>query len=140
DVSVEGHLGIDLLRRHAAMPGDACSQPVVNLLPAHLPTFLWGRRCFLFHRELPLTNYREFAGQVTVSHHMSLNLAAGGLGERSRLDEHQGVERDLMLRLHSSAHGLRDGIEVEPGRTNDLLHDDEPLAAVLLDGEGSSVV
>ncbi len=77
----------------------------------------------------------ELAGQECGAAGVALDLAAGGLGDRAAADQHDGVERQAVLVEHRGTDRIQDRRQIGTPIAHDLVHEDEALRAVFVDGE-----
>ena len=75
------------------------------------------------------------AGQIARLAGVALDLAAGGLGNAAGLEQHDGRDGQLEVGGDALANRGDDAREVEVAAALDFLDDDQPLGAVLADGE-----
>ena len=66
---------------------------------------------------------------------MALDLAAGGPGNGAATDQNDGVESEAVLVEHRSAHRVDDPREIGAAVAHDLVHEDEALRAVFVEGK-----
>ncbi len=80
-------------------------------------------------------HHHEIAGQPGVAGGAALNLAAGGLGQGGRADQHHLPHLRLVLLGDRLPHRFRDPLRIHPGGALHLGDHDQPLGASGLDRE-----
>ena len=66
---------------------------------------------------------------------VALDLAAGGLGDGAAADQDDGIEGEAVLVEHRGADRVDDRSQIGAAVADDLVHEDEALRAVFLEGE-----